>query len=116
MSDEIEKAAREFMATRFLNYEDSPQLPPLMADFARQQNAEQSATIEQLRKQVEEAEKVVCGEGIKFGKLPLACERPIDSHKEVFRCYDCGVAFHRECLKRHCNEKKWRKEDGKALC
>ena len=48
----------------------------------------------------------VCGQGIQFGRFLVGCGRTINSHREVYRCYDCDVAFHKNCLKQHCTERK----------
>lgn len=48
----------------------------------------------------------MCGENIKAGNFLVGCGRAIKDSRDLYRCYDCDVAFHRECLKRHCTEKK----------
>jgi hypothetical protein len=45
-----------------------------------------------------------CGNGVVAGGHLVGCDRPFTSEREIFRCYDCDVPFHRECLKRHCKE------------
>lgn len=35
----------------------------------------------------------------------LRCRQPVFLI-EVFRCYDCGAAMHRDCLKEHCAESR----------
>lgn len=45
-----------------------------------------------------------CGSGIIAGRFLVGCDRPFKSQLEIFRCYDCEVPFHRDCLKKHCKE------------
>jgi hypothetical protein len=47
------EAAREFMAKRYLNYEDAPHVSSMMADFSDQQNAELKAEVEKLREKLQ---------------------------------------------------------------
>jgi hypothetical protein len=47
-----------------------------------------------------------CGQGIQFGRFIMGCGRTLDTPRETYRCYDCDVAFHKNCLKQHCTERK----------
>ena len=31
----------------------------------------------------------------------MGCNHPIEHWREMYRCTDCGVAFHKDCLLRH---------------
>lgn len=31
----------------------------------------------------------------------MGCNRPIENVEELYRCLDCGIAFHKECLRAH---------------
>ena len=45
-----------------------------------------------------------CGNSVVAGRFLVGCDRPFKSESEIFRCYDCEVPFHRDCLKKHCKE------------
>jgi hypothetical protein len=46
---------------------------------------------------------IVCGQndaGVTFEEAG-GCGQPITSVEQLYRCADCGVPFHRQCIKLH---------------
>jgi hypothetical protein len=44
-----------------------------------------------------------CGT-IYLGQLSIGCDQLIIDPNDIYRCFDCGVPFHKECLKKHFGE------------